>query len=291
MPVQARYITTSTNRGVDFDFHPANVLSFVVGIAHWKYSYGSSDHHVETMSLSLSTSQPNTQHVSCSVNAIMKDGSGHSIDDGDSEVIVCCIAVVDSPDQNLVLANAGPIANNGASGPIQLPGSSLGFGSPFLSGFNLSFGNSDRHLQATRITAGFHSNGTSGAITANVSMSDASGHDASTAEIHGGLVAGTPNETGLEANSVGNQQTTNSQVVDFGTPLSDAVVLIQDYRAQFKSGDHHILEIGGGCSGWSVSGNTVKLNDARAYLKDGSGNNQTDASSYVSLLVAAIAKK
>ena len=290
MPVQLRYTTTQPNETVTFDFGANNqVLSYVAGIAYWKFSYGSDDHHVKTAALSLTTNQADSHTVTAKVNATLSDNSGNNISNADSSVVVCCVAVVNSADSNLALGGANSIPNQGASSPIALPGSSLAISSSFLSGFNLSYGSSDHHVHDFTTSAGFTQNGSQGQITAVAEMSDGSGNSASTATINGGLIAATPSETGVYAQAKTNLQTTSSVDVEFSKPISDAVVLLQDLDVQFgDDDDHHVKTFGGGTTGWEVHATSVTLDNARAFMSDDSGNNQVDSASSVSVLVVAI---
>lgn len=200
---------------------------------------------------------------------------------------VSCVALVNSADSQLTLAGAQGIANNGSSPALALPGSSLAIGSSFLSGFNLSYGTTDHHVRHMYASAGFTSSGTTGAITSEVEMSDDDGNSASTATINGGLIAATPSETGLLVMSQPNVQTSNKIDVDFKVNIAQAVALLQNINVQY-SGDHHIKTIGGGTTGWKVSGTTVTLDNARAFMSDNSGNNQADVNSNVSVVVVAV---
>jgi hypothetical protein len=287
MPVLMRYQSVQPNQTVTFDFGSDRVLSYVVGVSYWSFTFGSSDHHVQTVALGVTSNQPDPNIITAKVTGTLSDHSGHNIDNAGSLVRVCCVALVNSTDTNLALAGASNIPNGGSSGSIALPGSSLAISSAFLAGFNLSYGSTDHHVHEFSTAAGFTASGTQGAITGQASMSDESGNNASTATINGGLIAATPSETGLFAKSLTNLQTQNTTVVEFGTSISDAVVLLQDLDMEFD-GDHHVKTLGGGTSDWKVSSTSVTLANARAFMLDNSGNNQVDAASSVSLVVVAI---
>ncbi|MEA2564065.1 MAG: hypothetical protein QOH06_5569 [Acidobacteriota bacterium] len=287
MPVQIRSTSTQPNQTATFDFTGYNVLSFVTGIAYWDFHFHGDDHQVKTLALSLVNNQPDSHTVNVNVSGTFSDDSGNNIDNPDSSVVLCCVAVVDSPDSSLTLAGASSIPNGGASAPIALPGSSLAISSAFLSGFDLSYGDTDHHVLRFQTAAGFAANGSQGEITAQAAMSDNSGDDASTTTINGGLIAATPNESGLLVESRANLQTHDDVVVEFGTEISNAVPLLQSLDVQFDSG-HCVQAIGGGCTSWYVSGTSVTLYGALAFMHDISGNNQDDSASSVSMLVVAI---
>jgi len=288
MPVELRYTSTQPNKTVSFDFGTdSSVLSYVVGIAYWQFTYESSDHHVKTLALGITANLADTHTVTAKVTGTLSDDSGNNISNSNSEVIVCCLAIVDSADSNLTLAAANSIANQGTSNQIALPGSSLSISSAFLAGFNLAYSSGDHHVHSFLTSAGFTQNGSVGEITAQAAMSDSSGNSVNTATINGGLVAATPIESGLVAQSKVNLQTTDTVDVEFSKSISAAVVLLQDVDMQF-SGDHHIKTIGGGTTGWTLRSTGVTLDNARAFMSDASGNNQVDSASSVSVVVVAV---
>lgn len=286
MPIALRQTSAETNSTITFDFGNDSVLSFVAGISYWKFAYGSDDHHVQTLALSLATNQPDPHKVTARVTATLSDDSGNNIKNSESSVHVNCIALVNSADKELALSGATAIPNNQSSNPVALPGSSLAIASSFLAGFDLSYGSSDHHVRKLHTAAGFTANGSQGAITSQAAMGDDSGHNASTATINGGLAAATPTETGLFAQSVVNQQTTDTVDVDFGRSISDAVVMLQSLTLDFGK-DHHVKSLGGGVDSWKVSGSKVLLYGPHAFIEDDSGHNQVDSDSGVSLVVFA----
>lgn len=288
MPIAIKNKSTQPNKTITFDFGDDNVLSYAVGIGYWKFTQGGSDHHVKKIALSLSPNQSSANQVTCTVNGTLKDSSGHTMKDSDSEVRLSCIAVVNSEDSNnLTIANADGIPNGDQSAAIALPNPSLSLGGSFLSGFNLVYDDgNDHHVRDVQTTAGFSQNGSTGYITSVAFMGDDSGNSAD-GTIDGGLVATSTSETGILGQAVVNQETKDSQTITFSQPLESAAVLIQDLQVAYGS-DHHVKTIGGGCSGWSVSGDTVTLDDARAFVKDDSGHDEKSSESSVSLWVLAI---
>jgi hypothetical protein len=289
MPIALRYITTQPNKTVTFDFgSAASVLSFTVGIAYWSFTFGEDDHHVETLSLGIATNKISPSQIATKVSGTLSDQSGNNIDNADSSVVVCCVAVVTSADGDLTLASANGIPNNGNSPSFALPSANLSIAASFLSGFDLSYGSVDHHVQQVHTTAGFGANGTLGWITALVGMSDSSGNPASTATIGGGLAAADTSEHGLYSRGQTDLQTTDQVAVEFGTNISDAVVLLQDLDVRFDDEDHHIKTIGGGVASWTLHATSVTLNGARAFMDDDSGHNQSGSGSWVSVVVLAL---
>jgi hypothetical protein len=293
MPVQLRTAYIQPNQTATFDFTGYEVLSFVTGIAYWEFSFvPDEEHHVETIALSLVNNQPDSRTVTAEVNCTFSDDSGNNIDNEASKVVVCCVAVVDSADSNLALAGASSIPDQGASPPIALPGSSLAISSAFLSGFNLSYGSTDHEVNSFETSAGFAQNGSQGAITAQAQMSDSSGNNAATATINGGLIAATPGESGLLAQSRTNLQVNPADghvELEFGTEISAAVALLQDMHVQFDDDqDHTLTRIGGGCFSWEARATSVVLNTSNTFMSDNSGNSQDNSASSISVLVVAI---
>jgi hypothetical protein len=286
MPITTKSQSTEPNKTITFDFGSDNVLRYVLGVAYWSFTYGSNDHHIKTVSLDLASNQPSASKIDCTVTGQLMDDSGNNIKNSSSSVTVCCIAELNSTDANISLAGAQGIPNGGNSGPIALPGSSLTISQAVLAGFNLSY-SKDHHVRKLGTVAGFTANGSQGTITSQAWMADDSGNTASTATINGGLIAANPSEAGLLAESKTNQQTTDKLIVGFEKTLSSAVVILQSLHMEFSK-DHHVKTLGGGCTGWSVDGKNVTLDNARAFMKDDSGHNQVDGSSSVSLAIFGI---
>jgi hypothetical protein len=286
MSVALRYQSTQPNKVVTFDFGSHEVLKYLVGVAYWSFSYKSSDNHVETLALNLLSNKPNNHQISTKVDAILSDTSGNNIDNETSRVVVCCVALVDSPDSSLTLAGADHIDDNSSSGDIALPGSSLSVSTAGLSGFRLSYDNVDHHVHEIDLTAGFSANGNQGRITSQASMVDNGGRRAPTAYINGCLIAADPNEKGIFSDGR-NAQTTDDVVVEFGTSISDAAVLLQSLSMRFD-GDHHVRTLGAGVPSWTTRGSGVTLHGLQAFMKDDSGHNQVNPASGASVVVIAV---
>ncbi|MEM1240659.1 MAG: hypothetical protein AAGI45_12535 [Cyanobacteria bacterium P01_H01_bin.26] len=286
MPIAIQTLSNVPNKTVTFDF-PNEVLSFVVGISYWDFTYGGDDHHIETISLKVNANQPSSKQVTATIIGEFRDDSGNKINGDASKVKVCCIAVITAQNPNIDLVNVNNIASGSQSNAIALPGSSLGLANAFLSGLNLSYGNKDHHVEQVQMSAGLNPSGNQGFITSTAQMSDDSGHNAS-GYINAGLVAVSVGQTGILGQAVINKQTGSSFSVDFGQTISAACALIQSYKVTYGSDDHHVQTIGGGCSGWKVSGSKVTLNNAQAFISDDSGHNQSDSNSDVSMIVFAV---
>jgi hypothetical protein len=291
MAIELKSATVNLNQSANFVFDRA-VISNVVGVSFFSLTYGDKDHHVKKVTLSVQTSWSNNT-VQANVTAQLIDGSGNLIDKADSKVGLVCIANTDSSDNNLALATVDGIMTGTQSMPISLPGSSLKFAQPGIAGFALSYGDGDHHLRQMLVSLGFAQHGTSGQISADAAMVDSSGHEASVESADAVLVAGNYAETGMEIAILTNQQTTSSQQVGFGKPMSSAVVLMNNFTITFSGDDHHVRTLGAGCTGWkldSSDASKVTLDNARAFVSDNSGNTQDNSASFVNLIVVGIPK-
>lgn len=285
MPIAVRHIHTEPSKTVTFDFSGHKVLSYTVGLAYWRLSFNN-DNHVRTLKISLSANQPNDSQVTVKVNGEIRDDSGNTIHVADSSVVACCIAIIDNKDSNVVLASANGISDGTQSAGITVPSGTLSIDAAFLSGFELGYGN-DNHVLSVELTTGVSANGNTAYIKADASMSDSSGNKATTAKLDAGLLAANTTADGVYAVAKTDLQAPGTTVpVEFKKPISDAVVLLQDYQVRFAK-DHHVRSIGGGCHQWTVEGSTVRLTTPRAFMWDDSGNNESSGSS-VSLLIVGV---
>ena len=294
MPIAFRYTTTEPQGMVSFGFDQHKVVSYLLGIARWSFSYGSTDHHVRQVKLSLAGSVPAPGTVAATITAVLEDASGHDMDLSDSLITVCCIALLDSPESNLVLATGTGIPDGGSAGPFTLPGSSLAVGA-FLAGFDLEYPPPDppeppdHNVRRFFAAAGFTENtNDQGFITAQAGMCDDSGNQANDPQIAGALIAAASSESSLLAVSGLRAQSEAPVEVDFGTPISDALVLLQGLNVEYNNDDHHVETLGGGTSGWKIDGTKVRLLDAYAFMQDASGHKQDDGTSGVSMLILAL---
>lgn len=286
MPFVFNSITTNPNKSVSFTFEQP-VVNYVVGYAYSSFTYGSKDHHVQKYALKLTTNQPSSTQLIVNVTGVLQDSSGNTIDNGSSTVTVCVIAWVGTNPGTIALTSATGINNDSSSGPIPLPSSNLSTLQSILSGFDLAY-DKDHHVLYETSGVGTQQSGSTGYITGKVAMGDSSGNVDSTASVSGGLIAvagGT--DSGASFTVVPSKQTTGSFKVSFGQTLSNAIVFVVDSYAAY-SADHHVKTVGAGSSGWSVSGNTVTLNNASAFISDGSGNHQDNDKSSVTLLVVGL---
>jgi hypothetical protein len=285
MAFEYQRVSTQPNKSVTVNF-AAPIVFYLPGISYYYFTCGNNDHHVLQFGLSLNVNQPSPQQLHIDVIGTLMDSSGHSIDNSDSLVDVVVLAWTGTNPGTLLLSNTSAIANGGQSEPIPLPSASLSTLQSALSGFNLAY-QTDHHVLYEGSGVSSRQNGTTGYILGQAAMGDGSGNRATTATVDGGLIAVASGvDLNVDFQVLASQQTSNQVSVSFAKNLKSAAVMIINNKAAYPgSGDHHVKTVGAGCTGWSVNGPTVLLDNARALISDGSGNHQDDSKSDVSLLV------
>ena len=292
MPIAVQYFKAKPSQTAEFTFSGHNVFSYTVGIAYWEFKFtDGQDHFVRTIELDLVPNKVSAETITVKVNGKFMDDSKHTLDMTNSSVVLCCIAQLDHDSTNVKLASAEGIANGEQSPGIAVPNSTLKVDAAFLSGWELTF-NIDHQVQSIQLGAGVSANGNTAYIKATASMNDLSNNVATTARLDAGLLAATNTDDGVYTAGLFDQQTTNTISVDLKVPLSDAVVLLQDYRVQFSNNDNNVKTVGGGCQTWTVEGSTVRLTSPRAFITDDVGNHETSdgSSSGVTLWVVGVPK-
>ncbi len=286
MPVQIlSYSTVLPNIANKFKFDD-QVMEYAVGFQYFKLSYGDHDHHVRDVSLGL-TSNMSGSTVSSYVSARLCDASGNTLDPKCFRAEMVCVAVIKSPDSQVLLANQTGI-KSGQEGPsVPLPSPDDSINSAFVSGFNLSYAPDDHSVRSLGFTAGLNPSGTSGRIAVRAGMEDKSGHSASSATVDVGLAAAADTVTGLKAETKSNIQATDTWV-DFGTNLSSAGAMISAYKASYGGDDHHVETISGGVRNVSIKGTQVSLDSVGAFINDDRKHCEDEGDSYVNLVVFAV---
>lgn len=286
MPYEIKTITTQPNRDVPFDFSDA-VTHFFVGISRWSFTFGSNDHHVRRLEVSVVSARPTERRVNCRVNVRMQDDSGHDVVNASSSITLVCIAQTVANDFRVTISSVDAVQSGTSGGNIVLPDSKLAVAQPVLEGWNLAY-STDHHVKKVQVAAGFAQNGNTAQISAIAQMSDGSGNSAS-GSVDAWLFASTSSDIPLLTTSVLSAQSTGTvPPITFPRPIKDGAALIQGFSLAYRGDDHHIRTIGAGTSGWSVAGNSLILKDARAFMSDDSGNQQSNNESSVSLAVFAI---
>lgn len=289
MPIIIKRAETRANLPATFDFD-APIVNYVVGVAYWNFSFsGDDDHHVKTIELSLDNNKPHASQVQSFVRATLRDEHGASIDNSASTVHLVCIAESVVDDGNIAMANIENVASGSLGGSLPMPGTNTATGQAFLSGWSVTYPVGDHHVKLFELAVGFAASGTTGQISSLAKMSDDTGKSAS-GTIDGGLVATNLTQRGLLVRQTGPLQTTGAVNVDFGAPIKEGGAIIQRLRLSYDREDHHVDTIGGGSSGWTVSGNSLVLTNARAFMQDRSNHRQDNdlPDSHVTLAVFAV---
>lgn len=288
MPVVIKSASTTTNRAVSFNFD-TDVLAFVVGISHWKFVFGGSDdHHVKNLELSVQTNKPFSRQVTSYATARLQDDSGHNIDNTRSSVNLVCIAQTTSADSGISLSTVESVTPPGLSRDGLVPSSSgLDICAAFLEGFRASYTGNDHHVKQLQSGVGLVPAGGIAQLSSFVQISDGSGNVGS-GSVDAGVVATTPEYSGLLGQAVLDMQTSTAHTVTFRRPIVAGAALLQSYLVAFSGDDHHVREIGGGVPGWSIQNGSLVLSSARAFMTDGSGHRQSDSMSRVSVIAFGV---
>lgn len=279
MSLEIQVATLQPNSQRTFTFSQP-VAQYMVGISAYVLSYGEdTDHHVKTMSISLGTNQSGSS-LQVTPTLTLDDASGNKIDRSTSSVTIVALAWVGVTDNNLELASANSIANNGSSGALAIPCSNPIVLQAALTGFNLSYGSDDHHLESYLCSVGSQRSGSSASITGLVQMQDHSGHSASTATVNGGLIANCDPSLGLQLLHTDNLQN-QSQTLVFSPGVTNVQAFLTSVQAEFQSGkDHHVKSVSANLTVTSQSGLNVTVSGG-AYLSDDSGNSQDNSLSSV----------
>jgi len=271
------------NVNFDFDFP---VQKHVVGVAYWEFSRDEDDHDVREISLSLNSQLTNSGYtVNVDINGVLNDNSNNNLDDSLSKVKICCIAELEDGSEGsdkVTLENHLNISD-GEQQALSYSPDAKSISSAFISGFNVKY--EDEHFIAQlNMRADLTGGGRDLSISSSVEMSDGSGNSTNDANATGTIDGGAivmPSGDNRILNKI-----PSSPSVTFSQDISEAVVMLTDYDVRFEDGDHQLLKIGGGCSSWTVSGNTVTLSKD-IFIED-EGDADQDSGSNVSLVVFGI---
>lgn len=294
MALVTQRLTTPVNRQVQFGFGET-VASYLVGVSRFELTYGedTGDHWVQQATLTLTHSSTGTQ-VSVTANASMNDCSSHSLDTADSLVTITVLAWTGSQPDTLAI---GPVTGlpNGSEGPaggIAVPGTSTPIQAALMSGFDLSYGSSDKEVYKVAAGVSATVSVNAGYVLARGAMTDSSGNNASTATVDGWLLLASTAAPGMVVQT-GQHQTANQVRVTFQLPqgqrLVDAAVFLTGFQAQYSGTNYWVLSVGAGVLDWCISSDdTVLLSNARAILCDKSDHAQDDSNSFAQWLVIGI---
>ncbi|NPT58140.1 hypothetical protein [Paraburkholderia elongata] len=279
MPLQIQSAQIKPGATSTFNFTD-QITQRMVGISAFSLSYGNTDHHVQTISVSLSVNQSGSS-LSITAHATMVDANGHNLDPSSSYVNVVALAWVGVDDSNLKLGNVAGIVNGGTSSPITIPGTDPNVLQAALAGYYLSYGGTDHHMETACAAVGTTLSGNAASINGTVYMYDDTGHGNVSGTVDAGLVANCDPSLGNFVRGTNTLQN-NTQKITFGKPFSKYTPFLSSYKVQYRdNSDHHVKTFSVSLSVQSVSGSDVTVTGA-AKLTDNSGNVQDDGVSNVS---------
>jgi hypothetical protein len=274
-----------------FNFNNS-VTQFLAGVASFQLSYGTDDHHVEQMSIQLTTNKPSSTQVNVGANVVLQDASGHNIDLSASYVTVTVIAWTGSPSNQIVLSPSYTVQNGNQSTGITLPTGNNYYLQSVLGGFYLSYGTEDHHVNLVETSVSASQSSNVGFISVTAGMNDASGNQAVDPTANGSLIATSMSAPGFVIVPYQAQSGTNEPVIPMGTPISAAVSFLTGFHAQYgDSDDHHVQAIGAGPNETWVdpdNSSSAKTNGVWAWMYDDSGDNQDNNNSYASIVVIGL---
>lgn len=283
MPLETQVKATRPGGSLTFDF-VGNIAKVAVGIRAFNLSFGAGDeHHVETVGIQLISSYTNNALVVL-VNATLDDDGGNNLmPDGSSvEVVAIAWTGIDNPD--VTLANALDVANGQASSGIAVPCTTPLVRAALLSGFELSFGNTDHEVKVIEAGAGTAQSGSTVQVTASARMFDDSGNSATTATIDGGLLVSCDPTLPFQVLATGDLQNARKTLA-FDSRINTFEALLTGFRVQYAGNtDHDVTTVGGVISIQSSEAGSATASGA-TYINDDSGNRQDDTLSHVTGVV------
>jgi len=274
MPLQIVSHKIRPNKAEIFSFNDT-ITQRMVGITAFSLSFSGNDHHVQTVSISLTVNQQG-KNLQITPNVTMVDASGNNFDPAKSEVFVAAMAWTGTNDDNLKLGNATGIPNGGSSSGILIPTSTPSIVQAALAGFDLSFGSDDHHMGTIAASVGADHNSTTANITGQVWMNDGSGHAASTATVNGGLIANCDPSLAMYVIASKSMQGGGTAPMEFPAGVRNFVSMLSSFKMQFgNTGDHHIQRMGAEFLVQEITGNKITVR-GQATLTDASGHVQND---------------
>lgn len=289
MPLTFQSIKLAPNASHTFTF-TETVFAYQVGVASFKFSFpDGDDHHVEEISLSVSSNKAGSQNnqVAVQVDGVLKDDSGNGMDYPNSYVVVVCLAWVGSSTSFTNLSGPFTVGNGQQSNPIFMPGSNPNIAQSNLSGFFMSYGDTDHHIQGAAAGMGVSTNGNQAMLNGTAKMWDSSGNNAVNPTATGNLISSTDTNPGFIIKPMAAEQSSGTVTIPMGQALSNATSLITAFQVQFD-GDHHLNNIGAGNDTIQVDPNNnqqVLTSGIWAWMGDDSGHTQDNSKSSCSIIV------
>ncbi|WP_168790569.1 hypothetical protein [Paraburkholderia aromaticivorans] len=287
MPLQVKSAKIQPGTTTTFEFDD-QITQRMIGMSAFSLSYGNTDHHLQTVMVSLNANHAG-KTLSITANAMMIDAGGHNLDPAASSVTVVALAWVGVDDSNLKLGNVAGISNGGTSSPIAIPGTDPNVLQAALTGFSLSYGATDHHMEAANASVGTEVSGNAATVKGTVYMRDDSGNANVPGTVDAGLVANCDPSLGSFVRSVDMVQQ-SSKKLTFSQPYATYTPFLNSFQVQYGvDSDHHVKTFtvvlnatGGGGAVADVSGGVTLIDD--------SGHSQNNAVSHVSGFVVGAGK-
>ncbi|MEQ1953076.1 hypothetical protein [Mesorhizobium sp. CN2-181] len=265
MPFQIRSLRF-VHGGIQFIEFDEDIVCSLVGLSAFSLSYGPGvDHHVETMSVSIKVTPVGTRQLFVEAIPVLSDDSGNRQGDG-SYVCVSVLAWVgEAPSVGSVSMPPPITLNNSESVDLdEYPRIAA------LSGFDLSYGDSDHHLLGADATV-FPSGS---AILAMAQMADGDGNFASTAEISAVVMEyiGSSDLIVIKSVSLDDE---GPQTIDMGVPLAQVGVFMSGFKATYSGTNHAVQTFGAGPNIFAIDHkNRTRVNTSGiwSFVWDDSGN-------------------
>jgi hypothetical protein len=290
MPLTFQSVKLAPNANHTFTFSQT-VFAYQVGVASFRFSFPhDEDHHVEELSLFLSSNKAGSQNnqVAVQVDGVLKDASGNGMDYPNSYVVVVCLAWVGSSTAMTNLSGPFTVGNGQQSNPIFMPGSNPNVVQSNLSGFLLSFNSKDdHHILGVAAGMGVSTNGNQALLDGTAKMWDSSGNTAVNPTATGNLISSTDSNPGFIIKPWTGEQSSGTVTIPMGKALSGATSLLTSFQVQFSGGDHHLNNIGAGNDSIQVDSNDnqqVVTSGIWAWMGDSSGNTQDMSKSSCSII-------
>lgn len=109
-----------------------------------------------------------------------------------------------------------------------------------LAGFDVSYGDTDHHVERIFANVGTDPSGKNVKLTASVGMYDHSGNNASTKTANAGLLATVAKEPGFEIQVIPQ----GGHTVTFKEEVDEVVAIINGFDVSYSGTDHHVEDFG-----------------------------------------------
>ncbi|KXV08494.1 hypothetical protein CR51_10685 [Caballeronia megalochromosomata] len=279
MPLEVQNARIKPGATKTFEFADT-ITQRMVGISAFSLSFGNTDHHVQTASVSLYANHSG-KSLSISPHAMMVDANGHDLDRESSYVDVVALAWVGVNNPNVKLGNVAGIANDQSSSPIAVPGTAPNPLEAALAGFSLSYGGTDHHMETASVSVGVTMLGNGASVNGMAFMDDDSGNANVSGTVIAGVLANCDATLRDFVHGIDSIQKENP-LFSFGRAYKTVTALMNGFKVQYnEQSAHHVKTFEVKLTAKNTVDNQVVVT-GEATLSDASGNKQSDKESYVS---------